>query len=301
MDGEIVDNNDVLRKVFEFKELFQHLKEDAIEESQKDEIMSNWINPMYETITFNWIKCPSNESIPNPYKSMLDYAINAWNTSFHRNLVYNNNDTMLSAYNATGFDECSVNIAGGSMFWLTTMTTIGFGNAIPSTNTARLLVMTFGFMSILAFTAVVGMTGYFSILVMDEKLAQGRWKSLQSGLPGVMFYFLTLVLTFFLLTILHYYLRVSHDWDQTFDDSIWFMFQSMTTCGFGDVYVPHILKLYSLFYAPLLQCFVIVCVANFLTKLATHCIPFLLPSNNDLNGPSLSFIVRNSAEGDERT
>ena len=57
-------------------------------------------------------------------------------------------------------------------FWFTILSTIGYGNQAPQTVQGRTLVYTLGFVSIVAFGAILGTAGLIASAIMDDFLTR---------------------------------------------------------------------------------------------------------------------------------
>jgi len=174
--------------------------------------------------------------------------------------------------NASGSDECIVNTAGGAIFWFTIMTTIGYGNTAPITPGGRLLVYFMGFVSILAFTAVMGHAGYILLVIVDDFFYRKNLKKLTEGFLAVLFWLCMLILWILVLagiSVLYTRDRYGDGHDNDLAENFWWAFISVTTVGFGDVYIPHdVFRAGDMFYVPLILLLGFVMLANFLYKLS---------------------------------
>jgi len=242
-------------------------------------------------VTYNWIRCP----LPNPLPdSLINTHIDPINESktaanyyfdleFQKLLalaqaradeipggfdeVYTNGIDLL-----TGHQLCSVNLGGGSFFWFTIMTTIGYGNATPVTNGGRAMVTILGFLCILLFTAVSTQAGYVSLAVADDFFKHHGMNRLQSGGASAVFWFVL----YHLWNLVIAYIAIgwtnnralNRDNDFMFlDDAFWFAVITSTTVGFGDYFFPHeIFMWYDMLYVPPILLIGFVLLANFIIK-----------------------------------
>ena len=142
------------------------------------------------------------------------------------------------------------------------------------THGGRGLVFTAGFLSILIFTALIGMVGYIMISIVDDILCSIKLKVLTKGWPSVIFWCFNLWLwTLALAGIRILYQQARYDDTvgsfTTFSDQFWWAFITITTVGFGDYYVPHETFLpYDMLYLPLAILLGFVFLANFALKLS---------------------------------
>jgi Ion channel len=56
--------------------------------------------------------------------------------------------------------------------------TVGYGNYVPYTSSGRVMVMTLGFLSILAFAGILSMAGVIASAIFDDCLVRLRFKAL---------------------------------------------------------------------------------------------------------------------------
>lgn len=173
---------------------------------------------------------------------------------------------------ADGSQNCVVNYVGGAIFWFTVMTTIGYGNTAPTTTGGRALIFVMGFLNILAFTTVMGHAGYILLTIIDDFFNRVGLKRFTKGIAAVLFWLAILFLWLLVIAGISYsywhsrYARFGRD-DMTLTDSYWFAFISVTTVGFGDMYIPHeTARASTMFFTPLVMLIGFVLLANFLVK-----------------------------------
>jgi hypothetical protein len=94
---------------------------------------------------------------------------------------------------ASGGNDCNIHIAGGALFWCTIMTTIGWGNAAPVTDHGKMLVYVFGFISIVAFAALISTAGYVIATIVDDLFLRRGMRYMTQGLPAILFWFCALL------------------------------------------------------------------------------------------------------------
>eukprot|EP00521_Asterionellopsis_glacialis_P007400 CAMPEP_0195290162 /NCGR_PEP_ID=MMETSP0707-20130614/6136_1 /TAXON_ID=33640 /ORGANISM="Asterionellopsis glacialis, Strain CCMP134" /LENGTH=476 /DNA_ID=CAMNT_0040350251 /DNA_START=18 /DNA_END=1448 /DNA_ORIENTATION=- len=268
------------------------------------------------SVSFDWTRCAEEgESIkPRPFLVQFTSFYNAWLGDFRKldeeyNISYGDAlpdgmDTQdLAIQDAEGTKNCELNVAGGSIFWWTIMTTVGYGNTAPSTRGGRLLVYTLGFLSIIAFAAILGSAGHIMLTICDDFFLRVRLKRLVDGFLSALFWLSAMLLWFFIVAAIYkviYEERYpvkegitlqfndgqSYPYKSppiSFSDGFWFSFITGTTVGLGDLYIAH--ETYSvrdMFYVPLLFLVSFLFFSNFAIKLAGIMSPFGV--GEDLHG-----------------
>lgn len=236
-----------------------------------------------KSITFNWIFCGDDRS----RDSQMSVVNETWTLDMeelsksYESLGLNKTEAQTRAFaEASGHDSCRVNAAAGALFWLTIATTIGYGNTAPVTSGGRALVYTFGFASILVFTALIGKAGNVCIIIADDFFRRRRiLKRLSKGIVACLFWFTALCLWLLVISgvaISYINKRTGGSRSVALNDAIWFSYISVSTVGLGDFHVDHTLFLpRDMFYVPL--CFLVgfVLLANFLMKLSDILIKYL--------------------------
>jgi len=223
-------------------------------------------------LTEDWSKC-------NYTKRLLSY------TAIRGKYFYEGDDLAASQeyakVEANIDDECSVNAAGGAWFWFTVMTTIGYGNAVPTSYGARAMLYTFGLFSILAFTASIGHAAVVMLAIVDKIYnSHKKLRPLQHGFPAVLVWCVAL-LVWFIVTAAIQLAYVNDQIDRipeypvieklhvTLPQTLWWTYASMTTVGFGDIFKPQSLIDWGevFLFGPILM-IGFVLLGNFLIKLS---------------------------------
>jgi len=207
--------------------------------------------------------------------------------------------------NASGTDACVINSAGGSMFWFTIMTTIGYGNIAPVTKGGRSLVFTMGFFSILAFTAVIGKAAYVLLSIVEDVFIRVHMPQVTDGWTSVAIW---LFITFLWMLVigesyLEYCERRGYDDYSQYDtfDAFWFGFNSVTTVGLGDFYIEHTnFRQTDMFYIPFGILLGLVFMSNFLIKFSETMIA-IINKTEILDDESLHFLLQEDRRSTYRT
>jgi len=182
-------------------------------------------------------------------------------------------DLMENLERVSGHDNCRVHSAAGAFFWFTVMTTIGYGNAVPQTESGRAMVFTLGFLSILLFGAVNGQAGYVSLAIADDFFRRHNLKFLTKGMGASIFWicayaFWNLFISGIVMSWAHFRSGETIGLGEL-GHTYWFAYISTTTVGFGDFYLKHEVVTYpDLLYLPPIILFGFVFLANFLIKFA---------------------------------
>jgi hypothetical protein len=227
--------------------------------------------------SFNWNTC-SRDGLPAPKKEQGQYLYDRWVESKQQLYAeYSQTDEIddskaleLAIDNATAGDFCKTNSAGGAMFWFTIMTTIGYGNTAPVTKEGQILVMSLGFISILAFGAVSGAAGYVTLMIIDDVLQRCNLERLTKGWGAIILWLVLLFSSFMLIaSFTGVYLGNRIDANLPKWDLFWYSFISTTTIGLGDTHIPHeTFNQTDMFLIPLVLLFGFICFTNFLIKIS---------------------------------
>jgi len=229
-------------------------------------------------ITQNWIQCKdSDDGIID-----LNSLFLRWRTSFRTISEAYIKDGLdeaksyeLARNEATGHDGCKVFSAGGALFWFTVMTTIGYGNAVPITITGRTIVVILGFLSILGFTTCVNQASGVMLRIVDGIFENHeRLKPLaKDGFFSALMWLVMLILwTLWLsgVAMLHRnntYFK-NEEAHFSYGSALWWAFASVTTVGFGDIFViPQRFTYRELYFVPFQLLIAFLLLGNFLKKL----------------------------------
>ena len=204
-------------------------------------------------LSFNWITCPrsldvegirakmdiATQSIPyinNFYLSFLTQQ--AANTALENLTQEQATDFALSA--ASGGDDCHVHVAGGALFWFSIMTTVGWGNTAPVTDQGKMLVFVFGFISIIAFAALITTAGYVIATIIDDFFLLRGMGYMTQGTPAIFLWFCAILGWMFVLALWYMnFAKMGHVMPTALKDNLWLSYITLTTVGLGDLYVPH--------------------------------------------------------------
>jgi len=258
-----------------------------------------------EDPTFHWIRCiPGANGLDgldrtssiNEYAfvptllNQTEYLTSVWNADqarlkeLHaqelRDQGYSREESRIQSWptsigNATGEGACEINPAAAGWFWFTIMSTMGYGSQFPSTEEGKLLVYTLGFVSILAFGAVLGIAGLITAAIVDDLLVRIRrmhhrmtwitspWASCL--LWGILYYAWMMITAAVVMAWKHDRVR---DLSFTFWDGYWFAYISSTTIGLGDINVDSpVIQGSDVIVFPFLFLVNFVFIAAFLAKL----------------------------------
>ena len=150
------------------------------------------------------------------------------------------------------------------------MTTIGYGNTAPTTDGARAMVFTLGFLSILLFAAVLAKAGSIVTVIADD--AFDRLKLTKINVPWVATLFWGALYYIWMCAIASYtvwWKDHTLDEEMPYKDAYWFSFISTTTVGLGDFFLEHeVIRRRDLIVWPLLFLMGFVLLSSFLNKLS---------------------------------
>ena len=138
------------------------------------------------------------------------------------------------------------------------------------TKSGRALVITLGFVSILAFTACIGAAAYVCLCIVDDALKRLNMRRLTKGWTAVCFWLAILNLwTLVIAGIADWYTRSRYHQEFDLENAYWFAFVSITTVGFGDYHIQHEgFRQVDMLLIPICLLIGFVLLANFLLKLS---------------------------------
>jgi hypothetical protein len=144
-----------------------------------------------------------------------------------------------SVVEATGAGSCRPNLGGTAWFFFTIMTTVGYGNQAPVTYEGRALIYSAGFISLLAFGAVLSTAGYVLAALVDDFVSRFWFsKFLNKPWVGMLVWgAIWLAWALILATDMYWWWEARlPEFEVTPSDSIWFAYISTSTIGLGDFY-----------------------------------------------------------------
>mmetsp|Transcript_17193 Transcript_17193/g.49298 ORF Transcript_17193/g.49298 Transcript_17193/m.49298 type:complete len:645 (+) Transcript_17193:33-1967(+) len=197
----------------------------------------------------------------------------------------------LSFEEATGHEGCDMNWYAGAWFWFTIMTTIGYGNTAPTSDGARAMVFTLGFLSILLFAAVLAKAGSIVTTIADDASDRLKLSRVNKPWVGTLFWG---CLYYGWMCIIALYAAFWKDdrlgVHMPYKDAYWFSFISTTTVGLGDYYLDHeVIQKRDLVAWPLLFLTGFVLLSSFLNKLSEWMMGWF-----PQNGPTLEENLENT-------
>jgi Ion channel len=149
------------------------------------------------------------------------------------------------------------------------MTTIGYGNASPTTVGGRAMVYLLGSISILLFGGVSARAAYVITSLLEDFLTRiGVQKWFTTGKETLLW---GAIYCAWMLTIAVHYIQWQEsrlgNKHESLAEGYWFAYISTTTIGFGDYYLkPSVLELTDLFIYPILFLMGFSFLAAFLSK-----------------------------------
>jgi len=212
-------------------------------------------------LTFDWTDCPDASDINVPGYELVGvwikhalYTFQTWSMSFNMNVNqtlsssshYTNEEAVEKALSeASGNKGCGPRYAGGTMFWLTILTTVAYGNPPIVTYVSRVLVYTAGFLSVWLF---VGITSNSATVFSDiiEDFYQSRRIKISKMRESFICIFLFVSL--WVMIILTGFLVHKGIADEggselakdilPFREYTWLGYMTITTIGIGDYFFP---------------------------------------------------------------
>ena len=121
-------------------------------------------------------------------------------------------------------------------FWFTVMSTVGYGNYVPTTVWGRLVTCGFGFISILMFGGMLGTAGGITVHIVNDMVRRCKRnvsKPIMVMLWGTFWLLWMLVISHQAMS----YQEKRLQEEFAMNDAYWFAFVSTTTIGFGDYYL----------------------------------------------------------------
>lgn len=164
-----------------------------------------------DTMTFNWIRCWNTTELDdvNPYfptkdqlkaaSSQEDFYFRSWKlnqTMLYEQYMLESNCTNVllpcqqEAYNrsveeATGSTMCDINLGASAWFWFVVMTTVGYGNVSPVSMNGRILVIVFGWITIIVWAILLFIAGRVLGIVIDDLFRRYNCRVMTRNLPSV--------------------------------------------------------------------------------------------------------------------
>ena len=231
-------------------------------------------------LSFDWTSCGrmelSNGSQSDKMKQfkqfVTDFAIDflkIMNTSIDGLYHFNNTEIVLALSQASGAQSCGPHYVGGAWIWFTLMTTIGYGNAVPSTIGGQVLCYTIGFLTIIGFVGLNSTASAYMLTVVDDMLLRLKLESLTKGMASVLLWFCMCVVWMLVLAlVVSHWLIIRSDYDLALSDAFWFSYITITTVGFGDKSLPQEeIRIGDMFIIPLVILIGFVFLGNFASKL----------------------------------
>lgn len=157
------------------------------------------------------------------------------------------------------------------------------------------MVYTLGFLSILFFGALSSGAGYVSLTIADDFFETVKLERLTKGWVSVLFWFLVLWLYIVVLAAIFFvYDQYKYGRIEPLPNLIWWAFISVTTVGFGDIYIAHdTILLSDMFYVPLLLLLGFVFMTNFLLKFS-ETVMDTVQKTGMTDDESLNFLLKQS-------
>lgn len=202
-----------------------------------------------QSMNFDWTTCPRSKRVASKSDRLLEQIqyVEDFHTAIVANMAKNNANNMsqvegieLAILQSDGRAGCVIHTPGGALFWFTIMTTIGYGNAAPATDSGKLMVYIFGFISIIAFAALLTTAGYIICTIIDDFFLARRMKYMTQGILAILFWLAALLGWMLILAYYAYWFTTTRLGEPTsLKESFWFSYITLTTVGLGDTYIAH--------------------------------------------------------------
>jgi len=138
-------------------------------------------------------------------------------------------DELETKYQPNWYRKNPWNWSEATFYWISVMTTIGYGNNVPRTDGGKVWTFLFGFISIIASSVIIRILSSINADLMETT----KYHQTHPGRKKWVILFLFL----FFVTIFAILFSFVEDW--TYLDSVYFVIITFTTVGFGD-FVPEI-------------------------------------------------------------
>ncbi|GKY98452.1 hypothetical protein MPSEU_000802600 [Mayamaea pseudoterrestris] len=172
---------------------------------------------------------------------------------------------------ATGGTACELNAAASGWFWFIILSTVGYGNQNITTAMGRRIVYVLGFLSILAFGAILSTAGYVVASIVDDALVRYKLRFLTRTWTSCFLWGGLYILS--MLSIASFTTRWKHERLDgtastfTLSDGYWFGYISSTSIGLGDIFLePEVFLGIDLVTFPMLFLFSFVLASAFIAK-----------------------------------
>jgi hypothetical protein len=164
-----------------------------------------------DTMTFNWIRCWDTSTLGdvNPYfptdaqlkaaSEQEEFYFESWRldqTKLYEKYseICTNDSCQQEAYDnsvidATGSRMCGINEGASAWFWFVVMTTVGYGNVSPVSNDGRILVVVFGWITIIVWAILLFIAGRVLGILIDDLFRRCNCRVMTRNLPSVIVWF----------------------------------------------------------------------------------------------------------------
>jgi hypothetical protein len=140
---------------------------------------------------------------------------------------------------ATGQAHCGVNVGASAWFWFVAMTTIGYGNQIPTTTDGIALVGGLAWLGIVLFGAVSVFAGRIMSILLDDFFRRFKLTILGKESFGALFWCGVSIGWIYLMGLQTYDFWNDRIINSQFtrNEALWFSYVTSTTIGFGNLYL----------------------------------------------------------------